>query len=231
MLSEHSMKQHDLDLGHVHYKLLQMGGLVERRVHDALQCFCVGDGRAAEQLMQATERVDSLEVPLDNACPQLSLRGHTASEDLRTVMTIVRVIVHLEQVSDEAVKIARAARDLPKRWGVAVNYYEVVRVITGCAESMLHDAIDALARLDARQAVNIIAQYREMENEFRSVMQTLTTFMMEDTHLISSALNTMWVAKAAERIGDHAKNIAEYVVYVVDGRDIGPAEDVASKAN
>lgn len=231
MLLEHSLNQYDLDLDHIHSKLLQMGGLVERRFHDALQCFCAGDTKRAEKIMQAIEHVDSLQVTLDHACTQLILRRHPAAKDLRTMMATVKVIAELEQVGDEAIKIARAARDLPVRWGVAVNHYEVVRVIAGCVGALLHDALDAFARLDARQAGSIIAQDRAVDIEFRSVTHILTTFMMEDPHFVSSALNTMWVANAVERISEHAIDIAKYVICLLEGRDIRHAEGADARGD
>lgn len=231
MLVDQPLKQYDLDIDHIHSKLLQVGGLVERRFHDALQCFCMGDIRRAEKIIQAIEHVDSLEVALNNACHQLILGRHPAAKELRTVMATVKVIVELEQVGDEAIKIAGAARDLSERWGVAVNHYDVVRVIAGCTGSLLHDALDSFARLDARQAVIIIAQHRAVHIEFRSVTHILTTFMMEDPGLVSSALNTMWMANAVERIGEHAINVAECVIDLVEGRYIERIEGADAMAD
>jgi phosphate transport system protein len=130
------------------------------------------------------------------------------------------VITDLERIGDEAAKIARIAKALHGRGAVTLNHYEMVRTIATATSDLLHDALDAFARSDQKQALELIAQDAVIDHEYRSIMRNLITFMMEDPRTISAALDTMWVAKAIERIGDHAKNIAEYVIYVVEGRDI-----------
>jgi phosphate transport system protein len=220
MPSEHSSKQYDLDLEQIRSKVLLMGGLVESQFHDALECFRHGDTDRAGRVMQADEQVNRLEVSLDDACSHLIVRRQPAANDLRTVMATIKVITDLERIGDEATKIARAARSMQERGVVSINHYETVRVIADSAGALLHDALDSFARLDAQQATRLIAQDKAVDHEFRSIMRNLITFMMEDPRTISSALETLWVAKAVERIGDHAKNIAEYVIYVVEGKDI-----------
>lgn len=220
MPSEHSSKQYDLDLEQIRSKVLLMGGLVENQFHDALECFRNGDVDRASRVMQADEQVNRLEVTLDDACSHLIVRRQPAANDLRTVMATIKVITDLERIGDEATKIARAARSMQERGVVSINHYETVRVIADSAGVLLHDALDSFARLDAQQATRLIAQDKAVDHEFRSIMRNLITFMMEDPRTISSALETLWVAKAVERIGDHAKNIAEYVIYVVEGKDI-----------
>ncbi|MFS0754737.1 phosphate signaling complex protein PhoU [Noviherbaspirillum sp. 1P10PC] len=220
MPSEHSSKQYDLDLEQIRSKVLLMGGLVESQFHDALECFRHGDVDRAGRVMQADEQVNRLEVTLDDACSHLIVRRQPAANDLRTVMATIKVITDLERIGDEATKIARAARSMQERGVVSINHYETVRVIADSAGALLHDALDSFARLDAQQATRLIAQDKAVDHEFRSIMRNLITFMMEDPRTISSALETLWVAKAVERIGDHAKNIAEYVIYVVEGKDI-----------
>jgi phosphate transport system protein len=220
MPSEHSSKQYDLDLEQIRSKVLLMGGLVENQFHEALECFHDGDADRASRVMQADEQVNRLEVTLDDACSHLIVRRQPAANDLRTVMATIKVITDLERVGDEATKIARAARSMQERGVVSINHYETVRVIADSAGALLHDALDSFARLDAQQATRLIAQDKAVDHEFRSIMRNLITFMMEDPRTISSALETLWVAKAVERIGDHAKNIAEYVIYVVEGKDI-----------
>jgi phosphate transport system protein len=139
---------------------------------------------------------------------------------LRTVMATIKVITDLERIGDEASKIARMAKSLHERGMVSFNHYEIVRTISRATADMLHDALDAFARLDGKAAVQIIAQDDVIDYEFRTILRNMITFMMEDPRTISSALDTLWVAKAIERVGDHAKNIAEYVIYVVEGKDI-----------
>jgi len=206
-----------------------MGGLVESQFHDAVACFRSGNIGQAETVIKADENVNTLEVSLDDACSHLIVKRQPAANDLRTVMATIKVITDLERIGDEATKIARAAKNITERGVTTINHYETIRVMATSASNMLHDALDAFARLDGKQAIKLIAQDEAVDHEFRSIMRTLITFMMEDPRTISSALDTLWVAKAIERIGDHAKNIAEYVIYIVEGKDIRHTDYAATQ--
>ena len=220
MPTEHSSKQYDLDLEAIQSKVLLMGGLVENQFHDAITCFRTGDLELAEQVIKTDENVNRLEVTLDDTCSHLIVKRQPAANDLRSVMATIKVITDLERIGDEATKIARAGKTIRERSVASINHYETVHSIANRTSDMLHHALDAFARLDVGQATRLIAEDELVDHEFRSIMRTLITFMMEDPRTISAALDTLWVAKAIERIGDHAKNIAEYVIYVVEGRDI-----------
>ncbi len=220
MPTEHSSKQYDLDLEAIQSKVLLMGGLVENQFNDAISCFRSGDAELAEQVIKTDENVNRLEVTLDDTCSHLIVKRQPAANDLRSVMATIKVITDLERIGDEATKIARAAKTIRERGVASLNHYETVHSIANRTSDMLHDALDAFARLDVQQATRLIAEDELVDHEFRSIMRTMITFMMEDPRTISAALDTLWVAKAIERIGDHAKNIAEYVIYVVEGRDI-----------
>ncbi len=229
MPGEHSSKQYDMDLETIRSKVLTMGGLVESQFQDALACFRTGNIAQAEQVIKADENVNTLEVSLDDACSHLIVKRQPAANDLRTVMATIKVITDLERIGDESTKIARAAKSITERGVTTINHYETIRVMSISASNMLHDALDAFARLDGKQAIKLIAQDEVVDHEFRSIMRTLITFMMEDPRTISGALDTLWVAKAIERIGDHAKNIAEYVIYIVEGKDIRHTDYAASQ--
>jgi phosphate transport system protein len=220
MTGDHSSKQYDTDLEDIRSKVLKMGGIVERQFQDAMAAFRIGDGSMAERVVSEDETVNRLEVEVDNACSHLIVRRQPTANDLRTVMASIKIITDLERVGDEATKIARTALHLHKRGVGMLNHYETVRAIADLAGAMLHDSLDALARLDEKQARELIAQDAIIDHGFRNITRNLATFMMEDPRTISASLDTMWVAKAIERIGDHAKNIAEYVIYVVGGKDI-----------
>jgi len=220
MTGEHSSKQYDQELEGIRSQVLLMGGMVETQFEDALECFRIGDIPRAERVMAEDQAVNQLEVSLDDACSHLIVKRQPTANDLRTVMATIKVITDLERVGDEASKIARTSKSLHGRGVPALNHYEMVRTIASATTDMLHDALDAFARLDGKQALQLIAQDAVVDHEFKSIMRNLITFMMEDPRTISSALDTLWVAKAIERIGDHAKNIAEYVIYVVEGKDI-----------
>jgi phosphate transport system protein len=159
-------------------------------------------------------------VALDDACSHLIVKRQPAANDLRTVMATIKVITDLERIGDEATKIARAANAIHQRGLVPIAHEEIVRVMAASAGRQLHDALDAFARMDEKQATRLIVADEEIDHEYRAVMRNAVTFMMEDPRTISAALDTVWVAKAIERIGDHAKNIAEYVIYIVEGKDI-----------
>lgn len=221
MPGDHSSKQYDLDLEAIRSKVLLMGGLVESQLIDALRSFKTGNVELAEQVIQNDENVNRLEVSLDDACSHLIVRRQPTANDLRMVIATLKVITDLERVGDEAAKIARTAKSLHKRGALSIlNHDESTRVISSEAVNLLHAALDAFARLDGSHAAQLIAQDRLIDHEFRTTLRTVITFMMEDPRTISAALDVLWAAKALERIGDHAKNIAEYVIYVVEGRDI-----------
>jgi len=229
MPSEHSSKQYDHDLEAIRSKVLMMGGLVENQFRDAVACFRTGDIAQAEQVMKADEGVNRLEVTLDDTCSHLIVKRQPAANDLRTVMATIKVITDLERIGDEATKIARTSKSMHERGAYSgFNHYETIRVIANSASGLLHDALDAFARLDKKQAIQLIAQDQQIDHEFRSIIRGVVTFMMEDPRTISAALDTLWVAKAIERIGDHAKNIAEYVIYVVEGKDIRHSDYVST---
>lgn len=220
MSAEHSSKQYDLDLEAIRSQMISMGGLVERQFHDAIHCFRTGDVARSAQVIKGDVEVNRLEVQLDGICSHLIVRRQPTANDLRSVMASIKMITDLERVGDEAVKIARSTKDARERSATSLSHCELVYDIACRAGDMLHDALDAFARLDQKQAAKLIIQDVALDHEFRSIMRTLITFMMEDPRTISNALDTLWVARAIERIGDHAKNVAEYVIYMVEGKDI-----------
>ncbi len=222
MPNEHSSKQYDTDLETIRSKVLLMGGLVESHFHDAMACFRTGNVEQAAAVVKSDEEVNRLEVLLDDMCSHLIVKRQPAANDLRTVMATGKVITDLERIGDESTKIARIARDsnVKQRSTLMFNGYETVRVLANSVAEMLHQALDAFARQDGEKALQLIAYDNIIDNDFRSIMRNLITFMMEDPSTISSSLEALWVAKAIERVGDHAKNIAEYTIYIVEGKDI-----------
>lgn len=231
MMGEHSSKAYDTELEGIRSKVLLMGGMVETMFLDAMTCFRIGNVERAERVIAEDSSVNQLEVQLDDQCSHLIVKRQPTANDLRTVMATLKVITDLERIGDEAAKIARIAKALHGRGAVTLNHYEMVRTIATATSDMLHDALDAFARSDEKAALQLIAQDAVIDHEYRSIMRNLITFMMEDPRTISAALDTMWVAKAIERIGDHAKNIAEYVIYVVEGKDIRHTHGATQEAN
>jgi phosphate transport system protein len=220
MPTQHSSKQYDNDLEEIRSKVLLMAGTVENQLQEAMHALKTGNVELALQVMKADEEVNGLEVALDDACSHLIVKRQPAANDLRTVMATIKVITDLERIGDEAAKVARAVTTAGNRSSSAINQYETLRLLGQQASALLRDALDAFARLDIAQANKVIVDDDMIDHEFRSVMRSLITFMMEDPRTISIALDTMWMAKSIERIGDHATNIAEYVIYIVDGKDI-----------
>ncbi|MBI3283969.1 MAG: phosphate signaling complex protein PhoU [Burkholderiales bacterium] len=231
MTGEHSSKQYDLDLETIRSKVLLMGGLVESHFHDAMACFRSGNAEQAGAVIESDLEVNRLEVALDDMCSHLIVKRQPAANDLRTVMATGKVITDLERIGDESTKIARITRDaaVNRRSAAMFNGYDTVRVLAGGVAEMLHDALDAFARLDQARAAQLIARDAIVDDDFRSIMRNLITFMMEDPSTISTSLEAMWVAKAIERIGDHAKNIAEHTIYIVEGKDIRHTDYAASR--
>jgi phosphate transport system protein len=221
MSADHSSTQYDLDLETIRAKMLMVGGIVENQLYDAIGCFRTGNMSQADKVIKGDESVNRLEVDLDDACSHLIVKRQPTANDLRSVVATLKVITDLERIGDEAVKIARTAQALHERGPVSVlNHYESIRILALGAIQLLRDALDCFARLDDKQAMQIISQDKDIDHEFRATTREMVTFMMEDPRTISAALDTIWVAKAIERVGDHAKNIAEYVIYVVEGKDI-----------
>ena len=221
MPGDHSSKQYDMDLEAIRSKVLLMGGLVESQFKDAIEAFRTINVAQADQVRKSDENVNRMEVTLDDACSHLIVKRQPAANDLRTVVATLKVITDLERIGDEATKIARSAKNLHERGNAGgFRHFESVRVMASGTADLLHDALDAFARFDKEQAVRLLAKDDLIDQEFRSVMRASITFMMEDPRTISAALETLWVAKAIERVGDHATNIAEYVIYVVEGKDI-----------
>jgi phosphate transport system protein len=221
MTDEHSSRQYDADLEAMRSKVLLMGGLVENQFHDAIASYRVGNVELAASVITADANVNQLEIDLDDACRHLILKRQPAANDLRTVMATVKVITDLERIGDESSKIARIAQGKEVHRGVLIfNDYDAIRGLASQVGNMLHDSLDSLARLDHKQAIKLIAKDTLIDQDFRAVMRNLITYMMEDPRTISAALDALWVAKAIERIGDHAKNIAEHVIFIVEGKDI-----------
>jgi phosphate transport system protein len=220
-VSEHASKQYDLDLDSIRSRVLQMGGLVESQIRRALDALGSGDRTLIDEVIADDHRVNAMEVALDGDCSQVIVRRQPAANDLRMILAITKTVTDLERMGDEAQKIARMARSIHERGSTQPPPHSVdVRHAAEVALSMLRRALDAFARLDVAAAAEVIRDDAAIDSEFRSVLRQLITFMMEDPRTISTALEIIWIAKAIERIGDHAKNMAEYVIYIVKGTDI-----------
>ena len=218
--SEHFSKQYDSDLEAIRSRVLQMGGLVEAQILAAIECFATGNYDLMAQVSDTDRCVNSYEIEIDDACAHVIAKRQPAASDLRLVMAVSKIVTDLERVGDEAEKIARAARQIYDRGRLQIPRSADVRHAGHLAVAMLRRVLDALARLDAMEAEHIISEDATIDDEFRGIVRQLVTYMMEDPRTISTALDIVWIAKAIERIGDHAKNIAEQVIYIVHGTDV-----------
>jgi phosphate transport system protein len=218
--SEHFSKCYDQELENLRSRVLQMGGLVESQILAAIEGFARGEQGSIEQVLANESRVDALEVAIDDDCGHVIARRQPAASDLRLIMAITRTVTDLERIGDEAEKIARMAKQIHERGHASLDQFSAVRHAAAATVEMLRRGLDAFARLDAAEAVKVIRQDHAIDADFRSILRQLITFMMEDPRTISTALEIVWIAKAVERIGDHAKNIAEHVIYIVRGTDV-----------
>ncbi len=219
--TEHTSKQFDAELEAVRARVLQMGGLVESQIRLAVEALVNGDVALMNRVIADDHRVNAMEVEIDENCNQIIARRQPAAGDLRMVMTVIKTITDLERIGDEAEKIARMGKLLSQReQRINLPRYNEVKHAADLALEMLHKSLDAFARLDLTCAAQVVRQDEQVDEEFRTIMRYLITFMMEDPRTISTALEILFVAKAIERIGDHAKNMSEYVVYMVKGRDV-----------
>ncbi len=218
-MNEHTSKKFDSELEGIRNRVLQMGGMVELQIVKAMEGLSDGDPLLIDQVIENDNRVNLLEIELDEACNQVIAKRQPTAVDLRMVSTVQKTITDLERIGDEAKKIAKTAKQLH---GNGSPFMPQIRLshIADAVVDMLRTALDAYARLDTVAAAQVVRHDKEVDAEFKGIMRQLITYMMEDPRMISQAIELMFVAKSVERIGDHAKNIAEYVVYMVKGRDV-----------
>ena len=217
--SQHISQQFEKELQDIRSLVLAMGGLIEQQVANAQKALLTGNNELARSVIALDEDVNALEVKIDEECIQIiALRQPTAS-DLRLVAGILKTITDLERIGDESVSIARMAMNLSEKDRPKKNYREL-QSMGNHVLGMLHDALDAFARVDAEQAMKVAHEDRDVDAEYESIIRQLITYMMEDPRTITKAIDMMWSARSLERIGDHASNICEHVIYLVEGKDV-----------
>jgi phosphate transport system protein len=220
MSDKHLSSQFDADLNAVSSKVLEMGGLVESQIIAAMQALNEFDIGIADQVIAAETRLNTMEVEIDEECSNIIARRQPAARDLRLLMAISKTITNLERAGDEAEKIAKRVKRINEDGaGRTVNIAEI-KLSGEMAVSILRRALDAFARLDTVAAAQIVRDDKAIDDEFRAFVRKLVTYMMEDPRTISAGLDYLFIAKAVERIGDHAKNIAEFIIYIVKGTDV-----------
>jgi len=218
-LSHHISSRYNEDLERLRSRVLEMGGLVERQLTQAIGGITEPDARVMARVAQEELRVNQLERSIDEDCSRiLATRGPTAS-DLRLIITILKTITDLERIGDEGEKVAGIATRLALRERPH-NRYRELRNLGEVVIDMVHDTLDAFARFDTALALAVLRRDRTVDEEYEAIHRQNITFMMEDPRSIRRALDVMWVVRSLERIGDHAKNICEYLIYLVLGKDV-----------
>lgn len=217
--THHISQQYNIELETIRTHLSEMGGMAQRQVNDAIQALIDADVERAEQVVRADIKVNTMEMAIDEECIRILARRQPAASDLRLVIAVTKAITDLERIGDEATKIARQAIAMNKD-GLAPRGYIEVRHIGNNVSRMLQDALDAFARLDMNLALNVVQTDKQVDMEYSTAMRELVTFMIEDPRSITRVLNIMWSLRALERIGDHARNLAQYVIYLVNGEDV-----------
>ena len=220
MPTEHTYKQFDAELEAVRANVLKMGGLVEEQIVNAVEALITGNVDLADRVDTADHNVNALEVAIDEDCTQIIARRQPTASDLRMVMMVVKTITDLERIGDEAAKIARMAKLIHNAERISLPRFNEVKYMADLVLDMLRKALDGFARLDATKAVDIARADQSVDEEFRLNLRHLITYMMEDPRTISVFIDILFVTKAIERMGDHAKNMSEYVVYMVKGKDV-----------
>jgi phosphate transport system protein len=222
MSDKHQSTQFDAELTGVSTRVLEMGGLVESQVSRAIASMTTFDGEGAAAVLREEIRVNRMEVEVDRELSAIIARRQPTARDLRLLIAISKIIANLERVGDEAARIARVVQrlidiGLPGRLRVPVSDLQFEADL---AVAQLRKALDAFARLDTVRALEVLKQDDQIDQEFEGLMRKLITYMMEDPRTISSSIDLVFVAKAVERVGDHAKNLAEAIIYIVKGADV-----------
>lgn len=217
---DHTSRQYDTELEAVRVRVLMMGEMAVKQVRQAIDALGSSNLSAIDQIIADDHRVNALEVDIDERCNRIIARRQPTAGDLRLIVMIIKTITDLERIGDEAKNIAYTARNLSRKKSLTLPRFEKIRYMANLALEMLQQSLSAFAELEISTVTQVVRQDEQVDEEFRAIMRYLVTFMMEDPRTISSALEILFVAKAIERIGDHAKNMSEYVVYMVKGRDV-----------
>ena len=218
-LTDHISRRFNKDLENLRSQVLSMGGLVESQLAKAISAMVSGDSDLGLKVAHDDYRVNDLEVSIDEECSRILATRAPAAGDLRLIVAIIKTITDLERIGDEAEKIGFLASRLAGMDRPSDSYREL-KNLGNHVSHMVRDAMNAFARLDVDEAMDTIREDELVDHEYESIQRQCITFMMEDPRSIKRVMNVTWAARSLERIGDHAKNICEYVVYMVHGRDV-----------
>jgi phosphate transport system protein len=218
-LTHHISQQFNSELEAIRSHLMSMGGLVEKQVSDSVQALINADAELATQVRAVDDQINQMEHNIDEECLRILARRQPAASDLRLIISISKSVIDLERIGDEASKIAKRALELSEE-GEAPRGYVEVRHIGEQVRKMVQQALDAFARFDTEQALAVVQYDKTIDREYKTALRELATYMMEDPRSITRVLSIIWVLRSLERIGDHARNIAGLVIYLVRGKDL-----------
>ncbi len=217
--NKHISAQFNEELEDVRQKVLTMGGMVEHQVRQAVLALIEVDANKAKDIIADDHKVNGMEVLIDEECSRILARRQPAASDLRLIVAVIKTITDLERIGDEAERIARMAVDLAKLDSPRSPQFEI-ESLSQNVQSMLHDVLDAFARMDADAALQAAHLDAKVDRDYEAILRQCMTFMIEDPRSISRVFDIVWSIRALERIGDHARNIAEYVIYFMHGKDV-----------
>ncbi|HSV59806.1 MAG TPA: phosphate signaling complex protein PhoU [Variovorax sp.] len=220
MTEKHLSSQFDSELNGVSSRVMELGGMVESQIHQAIYSLAQFDAETADRVMEVEHKVNALEMEIDRELSSIIARRQPTARDLRLLIAISKTTANLERVGDEANKMARMVKSIIESGSARALPSNELRVAADLASGLLRKALDAFARLDVTAAVSILKDDDLIDHEFDGFVRKLVTYMMEDPRTISPSLDLLFLAKAIERIGDHAKNIAEFIIYIVKGADV-----------
>jgi len=218
-LSHHILSRYNAELEGLRSGVLQMGGMVEQQLQNGVKALYSGDSRLGEEVARLDHKVNAMEVSIDDDCSRILATRNPTASDLRLIVAVIKTITDLERIGDETEKLGNIAARLASMER-PIDRYREIKHIGELVTDMVHGALDAFARLDTEAALAVARRDRVVDEEYEALQRQCITFMMEDPRSIRRALDVLWVARALERIGDHAKNICEYVIYMVLGKDI-----------
>lgn len=224
----HLSTQFDEDLEKLRSRVLEMGGLVEAQINHTTKAYTQNNSTAVLDVLENDREVNKFEKTIDDDCIHIIAKRQPTASDLRLVMSISKMVTDLERSGDEIKKMAKSIRRIQERDVAVLKATTDVKHIADAASSQLRSALDAFARLDTVEARMVIEADFSLDTEFKAIVRQLITFMMEDPRSISTALDVITISRCIERVGDHAKNIAEQVIYIVEGRDVRHTNDDAS---
>ena len=227
---QHISRQFNQELEMLRQDVMAMGGVAEEMVRDALVALVNGDTARAQQVIDMDDQVNQMEMEIDEQCTMILARRQPTASDLRLVIAIIRTVNDLERVGDEAEKIARMAVSLADMDRPRGNYHEL-ETMGATVRTMLTDALDGFVRMVPEVAVTLVRQDEKVDSEYEGLLRQYYTYLVEDPRNTRRVIDSIWIARSLERIGDHAKNIGEYIIYLTEGEDIRHAqiEDVERK--